>query len=418
MPSRKDIGVIYEMNVRQQTSQGTFHAAEKRLELLKTVGVDTIWLMPIYPIGQVSRKGTMGSFYSISDYCSVNDQMGDLRSLDAFISKAHELGMKVILDWVANHTSRDARWLCEKPYAWYERDERGCALVPADWTDTAKLNYANREVWDAQVDSMKYWIVNHHVDGFRCDMAMLVPLEFWEYARRELEKLRGDIYMLAEAEGGQYLDFAFDTCYGWKLLHGSEDVARGKARTNALRDVIAQMILCSGKRGSFLSCTSNHDENSWSGSEFKRFGVSAKTFASLMFSLPGVQPLIYTGQEFGYDHSFLFFEKDAMPPFGENEYTEFYRSLCSLYHELNDCHSFSLLNTNADDCILAFARHSEQECLVFVYNLSGYVVEADFDINQLSGEVENVLTGVKTSFSGHMHEYMDAWTYRIFRKTY
>ncbi|MBQ0081052.1 MAG: alpha-amylase [Alistipes sp.] len=405
------------MNVRQISSEGTFTSASKRLALLKKIGVDTIWLMPIYPIGEISRKGSLGSFYSIRDYKEVNREFGDKNSLDAFIKHAHELGLKVILDWVANHTSRDATWLQQKPYSWYERDQRGCAAIPADWTDTAKLNYGNREVWDAQVDAMKYWVENHHVDGFRCDMAMLVPLEFWEYARCELEKVKPNIYMLAEAEGEHYLRRAFDSCYAWKLLHTAEDVALEKRRTDSLQDVISEMLFNADKRGSFLSCTSNHDENSWSGSEFSRFGASYRAFATLMFTLTGCQPLIYTGQEFGYDHSFLFFEKDSMPPFDENEYTLFYTSLCDIHHRLRNCTDFALIKTNAKDCILAFVRRSSLEVWTFLFNLSPYVVEADFKINDLVGEVEDVLIQKQYAFDGCMHQYMDPWSYKIFRRT-
>ena len=179
--------VLYEMNVRQLTEEGTFSAAMRYLQHLKEMGVGVIWLMPIYPIGEVERKGTLGSYYSISDYCDVNPEFGSMEDFDAFVAEAHGLGMKVILDWVANHTARDAKWLKAKPVNWYERDEQGVAKVPWDWSDTAKLNYAEKDVWKGQIDAMKFWVKKHGVDGFRCDMAMLVPLEFWQEVRKELK---------------------------------------------------------------------------------------------------------------------------------------------------------------------------------------------------------------------------------------
>ena len=139
--------VLYELNIRQFTSEGTFNAAIERLPFLRSIGVDAIWLMPIYPIGVEGRKGSLGSYYSIRDYKGVNPEFGTADDLRAFISAAHAMGIKVLLDWVANHTARDARWITERAADWYERDEQGVAKVPWDWTDTAKLNYANHDVW-------------------------------------------------------------------------------------------------------------------------------------------------------------------------------------------------------------------------------------------------------------------------------
>ena len=187
--------VLYEMNIRQLTEEGTFSAAMRHLQHLKHIGVDAIWLMPIYPIGKVERKGSLGSYYSISDYCDVNPEFGTMTDFDAFVKEAHRLGLKVILDWVANHTARDAKWLKNKSMSWYERDEQGVAKVPWDWSDTAKLNYAEKEVWQGQIEAMKFWVERHSVDGFRCDMAMLVPLEFWQEVRRELQCVKKDILL-------------------------------------------------------------------------------------------------------------------------------------------------------------------------------------------------------------------------------
>ena len=202
--------VLYEMNVRQITAQGTLRAAAERLPFLRSVGVDAVWLMPVYPIGEVDRKGSLGSYYSIRDYCAVNPEFGDMADFDAFVAEAHRLGMKVLLDWVANHTSRDARWLSEKPFDWYERDGHGEAVVPYDWSDTAKLDYSNREVWRGQIDAMLFWVREHAVDGFRCDMAMLVPIEFWREASSALHAVKPDIFMLAEAEDLNLFDGAFE----------------------------------------------------------------------------------------------------------------------------------------------------------------------------------------------------------------
>ena len=192
--------VIYEMNVRQLTREGTLRAAAAKLGFLRDMGIDAVWLMPVYPIGAEGRKGSLGSYYSIRDYCAVDPGLGTMGDFDAFVAEAHRLGMKVLLDWVANHTARDARWVGEKPADWYERDAAGAPAVPWDWTDTAKLNYANRDVWRAEADAMEFWVRRHAVDGFRCDMAMLVPVEFWNETARRLRKVNPDLFLLAEAE--------------------------------------------------------------------------------------------------------------------------------------------------------------------------------------------------------------------------
>lgn len=324
--------VIYEMNVRQYTPEGTFAAAQQELPRLQRLGVDVIWLMPIYPIGVKERKGTLGSYYAISDYCAVNPEFGTLEDFDRFLAEAHGLGFKVILDWVANHTSPDARWIDEKPACWYERDSLGNTIVEYDWTDIAALNYDNREVWAAQEESMRFWLARG-IDGFRCDMACEVPVEFWREAFASIKKDWPGIYLLAEGEAPELHEAAFDASYAWKLHHLLNDIARGRKGRADLEAYIAEDAAWMPEDAFRLMFTSNHDENSWAGTEFERMGDAAKAMAVLTFTLPGGQPLVYTGQEMGWNHRFEFFEKDPVPAWDENEYTEFYRWLIALRHE-------------------------------------------------------------------------------------
>ena len=411
--------VLYEMNVRQLTEEGTLLAAMRHLQHLKDMGVDAVWLMPIYPIGKVERKGELGSYYSISDYCAVNPEFGTKADFDAFVAEAHRLGMKVILDWVANHTARDAKWLREKPMSWYERDEHGVAKVPWDWSDTAKLNYEEKAVWQGQIEAMKYWVTEHAVDGFRCDMAMLVPLAFWQEVRRELQSVKSDIFMLAEAEGVEFFDDAFDACYGWELHHSMVAVAQGKTRVCELRDRIYSVINNNPSTSMHMSFTSNHDENSWSGSEQNRFGEALEAMTALTFVLPKSLPLIYTGQEIGYDHSFEFFDKDAMPKFEANGAAEKYRRLCAMKHSFEalrsaDCGgSFVEINTNASDCLLVFVRENQQGRVVYIANLSPYKVFADFHTGVYAGEYENVLSGETETLYEHTWGDMEPWSFRL-----
>ena len=305
--------VVYEMNVRQYTPEGTFAAAQRELPRLKELGVDVVWLMPIYPIGVEGRKGTLGSYYAIKDYTDVNPEFGTLADFDNFLAEAHRLGLKVIIDWVANHTSPDAVWVTGKPAEWYERDAEGVAKVPWDWTDTAKLIYASHDVWLGEIDAMRYWVEEFGVDGFRCDMAMLVPIEFWQEASEELHKIKSDIFMLAEAEEDNLFDRAFNMSYQWNVHHIMVDIAKGARRVWDLRNAIHAERQRYPREAMRMSFTSNHDENSWSGSEQTRFGNALEVMTAMTFLMPSTMPLIYTGQEVGYDHSFEFFERDAIP---------------------------------------------------------------------------------------------------------
>ena len=326
--------VLYEMNVRQLTPEGTLRAATSKLPFLKDLGVDAVWLMPVYPIGEAGRKGSLGSYYSIRDYCAVNPELGTMADFDAFVAEAHRLGMRVLLDWVANHTARDARWIAEKPASWYERDAAGRPAVPWDWSDTAKLNYADRDVWRAQADAMEFWLTQHDVDGFRCDMAMLVPIEFWNETSLRLRRVKPDLFMLAEAEERNlFEEGAFDACYAWRMHHLMNDVARQRTRVTALRDYIYADRDDYPDSAMRLAFTSNHDENSWNGSEFSRLGDAREIMAVFTFVVPRGLPLIYTGQEIGYDHSFAFFDRDPIPSYASNAFTEFYRRLTALRHD-------------------------------------------------------------------------------------
>lgn len=414
--------VLYEMNVRQLTPEGTLRAAAARLEFLRDLGVDAVWLMPVYPIGEKNRKGTLGSYYSIRDYCAVNPELGTMDDFDDFVAEAHRLGMKVLMDWVANHTSRDARWIAGKPASWYERDASGEPAVPWDWTDTAKLDYANRDVWEAQTAAMEFWIARHAVDGFRCDMAMLVPIEFWQYAAARLRRVKPDLFLLAEAEQRNLFDDGvFDACYGWEMHHLLNDVAQQRVRVTALRDWLRADRGRYPRSAMRLAFTSNHDENSWNGSEFARMGAARGIMAAFTFVVPGGLPLIYTGQEVGYDHSFAFFDRDPIPAesYRANAYTKFYRRLTELRHANPALAAGGRggdmveISNNAEDCLMTFVREVPGNQVVAVMNLSPYAIETDYYTGIYAGMYTDALTGRPSELRGHVVEPMGPWSYRI-----
>jgi hypothetical protein len=189
--------VVYEMNVRQYTPEGTFAAAQKQLPRLKDLGVDILWLMPIHPIGVEGRKGSLGSYYAIKDYKAVNPEFGTMKEFEDFLAQAHRLGFRVVLDCVANHTSPDAVWTTERAPEWYERDSTGKTTYTADWSDTANLNYANKDVWEGMADAMRFWM-EKGVDGFRCDAGYMLPVEAWKYIEAKVRSEYPDTVFMLE----------------------------------------------------------------------------------------------------------------------------------------------------------------------------------------------------------------------------
>ncbi|MEG1622839.1 MAG: alpha-amylase family glycosyl hydrolase [Alistipes sp.] len=416
---------LYEMNVRQLTPEGTLCAATKRLEFLHAIGIEAIWLMPIYPIGVVQRKGTLGSYYSIRDYQTVNPDLGTMADFDAFVHHAHTLGMKVLLDWVANHTARDARWLSEKPADWYERDAEGEPLVPCDWSDTAKLNYANRAVWEGQIEAMTFWLQAHAIDGFRCDMAMLVPLAFWQEVSLRLRRVKPDLFLIAEAEEPHFFEDAFDACYGWKMHHLLNDIAQQKTRLWPLREWLVLDRKNYPQSAIRLAFTSNHDENSWSGSEFTRLGAATEVMAALTFLWPRSMPLVYTGQEVGYDHSFAFFDRDSIPAecYTANDTTKFYHRMVALRRN-NIALNAGVqggeaveIHTNAEDCLLVLVREKADNCVIGILNLSPYAIQADFNTGIYTNIYTNAMTGCSELLPPHVNEILSPWSYRILTRT-
>ena len=416
--------VLYEMNIRQLTPEGTLRAAEKKLEFLHSMGIDAIWMMPFYPIGEENRKGSLGSYYSIQDYCAVNPEFGTIEDFDSFVAKAHSLGMKILLDWVANHTARDAKWLKTKSADWYEREADGTAKIPWDWSDTAKLNYANHDVWRGQIEAMRFWVEKHNIDGFRCDMAMLVPIEFWQQAAAVLHAVKPDIFMLAEAEELNLFDKAFDMCYAWEIHHMMCDIAKGERRVWDLRNTMYADRERYPNSAMKMMFTSNHDENSWSGSEFDRFGAAREVMTALTFVWEAAMPLLYTGQEVGYNHSFEFFERDYIPAekYQECEDTELYRKLIALKHSQPALQAGERggrtieIENNAKDCLMTFVRELGDSRVVAIMNLSPYTIHANYNNGIYAGEYTNAITGEKVLLPVHLEQDIEPWGYTLLYK--
>lgn len=308
---------MYEVNVRQFTPEGTFAALQRHLPRLDSMGVDILWLMPIQPIGVKNRKGGLGSYYSIADYTAINPEHGTEADFKRFVDAAHAQGMRVILDWVANHTAHDHPWIAQHP-DWHDRAPDGRVLNArdnegreTDWTDVAELNYANPAMRQAMIGEMRWWLTEMGIDGFRCDVAGGVPMDFWMDARAALKAVRPDVFLLAEAESPQ-MHAAFEMTYGWELHHLLNEIAQGKKTTAELDHYFARQDSAYGPGAYRMYFTSNHDENSWQGTEFERMGANHLPAFVLSATVQGSMPLVYTGQEASMNKRLRFFEKDTV----------------------------------------------------------------------------------------------------------
>ena len=382
---------IYEVNVRQHTPEGTFGAFQNDLDRLKALGVDILWLMPIHPIGEVNRKGgenknnyiaepgsgSLGSPYSVRDYYAVNPDYGTHDDLRALVDAAHERGMRVILDWVANHSAFDCVWT-EDHRQYYLLDSVGNLQPPlgTDWWDVAQLDWEGGKengLYTAMADAMTFWVKECDIDGFRCDVAMKVPTPFWEMARRQLEAAKPDVFMLAEAEEPEHHHRAFDMSYGWHFHHLTNQVAQGHEPVSVLRSYVAEEAAKFGSDAYRLGFITNHDENSWNGTVQERYGEAADAMAVLAATLLDM-PLMYSGQEAGNAKRLRFFEKDTVA-WGTYPKADFYAALNELHHAHealwngNFGGAPQLLDTSSDD-VLAFFKAKGESTVAVVLNFS------------------------------------------------
>lgn len=408
---------IYEVNIRQYTPEGTFLALSRHLPRLKEMGVDILWLMPVNPIGELNRKGTLGSYYSIRDYMTVNPEYGTLDDLKLLVNRAHELGMKVILDWVANHTSWDNTLVEECP-EWYKKDTAGKLVSPFDWTDVLQLDYGQPELHDYMINAMKHWIIEADVDGFRCDVASMVPTEFWNRARRELDQVK-PVFMLAESEKPELLVSAFDMDYGWEFHHIMNQVAQGKMNVTNMITYFRKTDTLYPGNSYRMYFTSNHDENSWQGTEFERMGDAASLMAVLSATVPGM-PLIYTGQEACLDKRLEFFEKDTIEWDRNAEYAEFYRILLVLKERNralwngNEGGPMEVLPVAADSLVLAFTREKDNDRVLCIFNMSKEKQEIKLKHFPYPGNYADVFTGDEVVLQKRVLFKLEPWDYRIF----
>jgi glycosidase len=407
-----ETAVIYEANIRQYSQAGTFNEFTKDIPQLKELGVEVIWLMPIFPISEKNRKAKgdlmvadiedeeerkkyLGSYYAIADYTDVNTEFGTKEDLDKLITTAHENGMHVILDWVANHTGWDNNWITEHP-EWYTQNDAGEIIHPegTDWTDTADLNYGNKEMRAAMTAAMKYWVEEHDVDGFRCDVAHEVPTDFWNTNNAELEEVK-PLFMLAESEKKDLFETAFDMGYNWEGHHIMNELAQGNMDVTDWDAYMAKVDTVYPDQHILMNFITNHDENSWNGTVRERMGDAADAMLAFQYVIPGM-PLIYSGQEYGMDHRLKFFEKDSIPKtkgrvWEQMEVLGKLKSNSPALHGGKNAAAYQRLETNDDSKIYAIERSKNEETMYYIANFSDASIQAM--IEGLKGSYRDVMTG-------------------------
>lgn len=411
---------IYEANIRQYSPEGTFKAFEVYLPQLKELGVGIIWLMPIHPIGLKNRKGTLGSYYSVKDYKGINPEFGTLEDFKDLVNKIHELGMYVIIDWVANHTAWDHPWTASNP-EFYTKDASGNFIPPfPDWSDVIDLNYENEDLRKEMIDAMKYWVTECDIDGFRCDVAAMVPTDFWNSVRDSLERIK-PVFMLAEAHEPELHEKAFDMTYGWQFKDLMNDIAHGKKNVEDLDAYYNQEKLIYHPDAYRMIYTTNHDENSWNGTVYERLGDAVEISAVFTGVFKGM-PLIYSGQEAGLNKALAFFEKDPIE-WKEHKLRGIYSKLFNLKKKnkalWNGMFGGEIIRirTTNDKNIYSFVREKDGDKIIAVFNFSPDKQIFAINSNLLAGSYINLFTEQKVELQENENFELDGWQYLIFTNT-
>ena len=402
---------MYEVNLRQYTEEGTFEAFLPHIDRIHAMGIDILWFMPIHPIGKENRKGGLGSYYSVQDYKGINPEHGTAADFKAIIEKAHSLGMKVIIDWVANHSAFDNVWAKDHK-DWYTPDSLGNMQPPlgTDWWDVADLNYENADMRLAMIDAMQYWLTDFNIDGFRCDVASWVPNDFWSQAIDSLNTIK-PVFMLAEADEPSLHEAGFDMTYTWEYMHITNEIAQGKMSFDDLDNLMAKEDTNYTDEAYRLYFTSNHDENSWKGDVFERYGNTHFLQAVLAFTIDGM-PLLYSGQEAGLNKRLAFFEKDLID-WGDFKYNDFYAALLKLHKNhpalwngkyggefskinIPDSDLYCYERVKGDETVIVFLNFSEQNKTIDLENPINTKLTELF-----SGEEVNGLSKVELNSLGY-----------------
>lgn len=405
---------IYEVNVRQYTPEGTLRSFMQHLPRLSNMGVEIIWLMPLTPISVEKRQGTYGSYYAASSYIDIDPAYGTPEDFKELVDSAHKLGMKVIIDWVANHTGYDHQWILKNP-AWYRKDDKGEFTGLYGWIDVIDLNYEEPAMREEMIRSMVYWIKRFDIDGFRCDMARTVPLDFWLEARSECDAIK-PLFWLAECEVLSYHE-VFDVTYGWEGMRAFDKYFKGELPLSDIITILncyAMYPVGSEK----LLFTSNHDENTYTGTEYDKYGIAAKALAVFTCTWPGI-PLIYSGQEKPNKKRLPFFEKDFIDWKGEPQLHDFYKKLFALRKinkALQESASVFIISSAHPDVLIYLCRREQDKVLVLL-NFSNKESVTPFNHPAIKGLYTELFSGAEITFSRHELVTLQPGEYNVYHFT-
>ncbi len=408
---------IYEVNTRQYTPEGTFNAFAKHLPRLKKMGVETLWFMPVTPISQKIKQGTLGSYYACSSYVQINPEYGTLDDFKILVEKVHSLGMKVMIDWVAKHTGWDHEWTLSNP-EYFAKDEKGDFTERNHWHDVIDLDYKNTALRVVMVEAMAFWVRTCNIDGFRCDMAHLVPLDFWEKARRFLDKIK-PLYWLAETDSTEYHP-VFDVSYTWEWMHASTVMIKEAKAVKVIDRVLYSYHDDYPQGAQKLFFTTNHDENSWNGTEYEKYNGAALAMAVFTLTWDGI-PLIYSGQEIPNVRRLAFFEKDELDWKPKLKLESFYKTLLGLRKSNPALNAGSntgltyLLNCSFE-FIFAFLRREGVRQVLVVLNLSAEPIQLDLHDQRVHGVFQEVFEEKVYDFAQSRKLDLKAWGWLVMER--
>jgi cyclomaltodextrinase len=409
--------VIYEVNIRQYTPEGTFEAFAEHLPRLKDLGVDILWLMPIHPIGEKNRKGTMGSYYAVKDYYGVNPEFGTMEDFKSLVRQIHAMGMYVILDWVANHSAWDNPLTIEHP-EWYTKTMDGNFRPTPwyDWDDIIDFDYSQPGLREYMTKAIKFWVEKTNIDGYLCDVAGFVPIDFWENVRRELESIK-PVFMLAEWESRDLHKNAFDMTYAWSLWFALEDLYQQKRGMGGLMEYLAHDVSTFPENAYRMTFTENHDKNSWEGNQYANYGEGLHAAMVLCCTINGM-PLVYSGQEAGLDRSLEFFGKDEIE-WRDHENADIYKTLFKLKKRnralWNGKWGGEMIRITNDhpNQILSFYRESEGDKLISIINLSDQEAMVSLDSTPFTGSYSDVFSETEITIDKKTTLQLEPWGYKV-----
>ncbi len=409
--------VLYQINTRQFTPEGTFRAAAGQLPRLKKLGVDILWVMPVHPIGEANRKGELGSPYSIKDYSGVNPEFGTADDLKDFIRQAHAHGLYVILDWVANHTAWDNVLVNEHP-EWYARDYKGDFRPTPwwDWSDIIDLDYNQPELRTYMREVMEWWVREFDIDGYRCDVAGYVPGDFWEEVRTALDAIK-PVFMLAEWEARDLHRSAFDATYAWSWHEALHRITHGKDGVGSLFVYYSWNERAWPADAMRLAFTDNHDKNAWEGSMYELLGDGVEAAIALSFVGEGM-PLIHNGQEAGLNKRLAFFSRDPIE-WKEHPFTELFQKLIALKKAhaplANAPWGATMIRVpnNYESEVLSFVRQDEDTRVFAIFNFCGDTRVLRFTESLYAGIYTDGMTGKEEEISEGEAVALQPWGYRI-----